>query len=162
MNRRLFDILSAVSLLLCVATMAVGIRSIWVATLWGYFGKGGNLIVSSSHGCIGAHYMPPLSRGVKPFVFAEAPGRDAGGNFRWNRLGFDGYIYIGEQRSGLVIPDWFICSITAVLPFLWYRSYRRNRHRKLKGLCPKCGYDLRASKDRCPECGTPVIATEAK
>ena len=32
------------------------------------------------------------------------------------------------------------------------------RERQAAGLCPECGYDLRATPGRCPECGTSMAA----
>jgi hypothetical protein len=45
--------------------------------------------------------------------------------------------------SLLSLPFWF--------PFAW--KAEREQKRRRRGLCPACGYDLRATPDRCPECG---------
>jgi hypothetical protein len=166
MKRRLFNILSAMSLLLCVVVLVLWVLSIWVTTRWGYCGKGGGpyFLVCSLHGCIDVNYVTLYTGHGKPLTgFAAFPAYALGYIPHW----WD-YLFFGVQNattatelSRFIIPDWFVCSITAVFPCLWYRSYRQRRIAERKGLCPKCGYDLRATPDRCPECGTPVIPTEA-
>ena len=63
------------------------------------------------------------------------------------------------KLQGVSIPYWLLFSLAAAAPTLWLIRWRRAilaRRRMGRGLCGRCGYDLRASVDRCPECGTVV------
>ena len=79
---------------------------------------------------------------------ADAPtkGKDRFG-FRW---------FTGDAQNSpfVALPYWALLLLSAAAPVargvVWYRGRRRRR----VGLCPSCGYDLRATPDRCPECGT--------
>lgn len=58
----------------------------------------------------------------------------------------------------LMLPYWLLLCVFAILPSVTITRAVRNRARP-RGVCRKCGYDLRASTERCPECGTPVSLT---
>ena len=53
------------------------------------------------------------------------------------------------------IPHWIPAIPLTSLAAWWISRHPRRRAawRMARGLCPSCGYDLRASADRCPECG---------
>lgn len=56
----------------------------------------------------------------------------------------------------LTVPYAALVAVTALLPLWWLGLVVRARRRAGRGLCPSCGYDLRASADRCPECGAAI------
>jgi hypothetical protein len=61
-----------------------------------------------------------------------------------------------------LVPYWFPVLWLVLLPAARVvrvvRHSRRARHRRLRGLCPQCGYDCRATPERCPECGTTLVS----
>ncbi len=58
------------------------------------------------------------------------------------------------------IPLWMPTIVFgSVLYFCHPMHSHRRRKRKKLGLCLKCGYDLRGSKDLCPECGEEFVST---
>ena len=50
----------------------------------------------------------------------------------------------------VVFPVWIV---GFGLALLWGLPVSRDNRRMRTGLCPRCGYDLRATPERCPECG---------
>jgi hypothetical protein len=56
------------------------------------------------------------------------------------------------------MPLWLIVLATAAVPAWWVFRRAGQQWQGVAGLCPACGYDLRASPGRCPECGTPAAA----
>ena len=63
-------------------------------------------------------------------------------------------------RGHYVVAPYWALAILSGVAFLagagiaWRR--RRLRRRLGSGLCPSCGYDLRATPGQCPECGRPA------
>ena len=62
--------------------------------------------------------------------------------------------------ASFATPFWIPTLVTAIAPAVWLM--RRGSWRRRAGHCPRCGYDLRATPERCPECGWEPGPTPAR
>ena len=172
MKRRLLNLLTALSLLACVAVAGLWVRSHWAEDqgYWttsptrrlGFASSSGHVKVwhqtllrptADSYGAPGGRFHTDrASRELQP----DVPGDATTG---WNPLGLGAWSRVHGQRRyhsrGVLLPYWLPLALFAIAPahWLWRLPARRARSAR-SGLCARCGYDLRASPDRCPECGT--------
>jgi hypothetical protein len=172
----LFTTLSVLSLLLCLATIGLWVRSykysdtlyymrsvfrIWaIQSLRGQIAVGTNFLIPSDPRSerIGldvedARQCSTVQEHSHGFRYIAPVGWLCGFGFAFVNL-HNRIVY-----HAVGIPHWFLAVLLAVLPALYLRTILRSRKRDRKGLCPVCGYDLRATPDRCPECGTAPART---
>ncbi|MDB5172858.1 MAG: hypothetical protein JWN51_1631, partial [Phycisphaerales bacterium] len=162
--------MAALSLLLCAATCVLWVRSYRLSDQLDW--DGGWRSVRSAQGQIvvglfladrsghpaefhGLRYQ--RDEAFRPFNYLLILSLEPGDtNLSWERGGFAWYsrrTARGVMYVLAVAPFWSAAAATAVLPLGWttlrWRS-RLRRGRKGLGLCPSCGYDLRATPNRCP------------
>ena len=164
MLRRLSNLASALSLLLCLGSGVLWLRSwrvgdaFWITTASAdYSGLvGGGRVWVARHAGRGTRSFSHASVRPPPHPATpdDAPGRL--GFFYDDRTSAD-----GGARLSLVFPIWSAALPAAVLPALRLIALLRTRRRRATGRCARCGYDLRATPDLCPECGAPVPIKQA-
>ena len=164
-RRRLFTLLSALSLLLCIAVCVLWVRSYRTVDMLHVRTAGRISHVSPYGGSLWLgtwlrrdHDPSSLTTGYRPF---PAAGNDViwEGYRQRPHARLLGFHYLAEHAELpsyrlLIVPGWFALTLTAAAPAFWLYGRLRSRARSRRGFCPSCGYDLRATPDRCPECGT--------
>ena len=147
MIRRLFSLASLLSLLLCVATVVLWVRS---------YTRADHLVIC--HGSENWCYLCTV-RGEARIV-AEPMWTSWNGR-RLFSLSSDqvGYLSMKSYRSSVTIPLWLIV-VVIVCRTIW-----RHRMRRVDPMlfCRNCSYDLTGNTSGvCPECGAAVTAAPAK
>jgi hypothetical protein len=177
-RRHLFNLLSAVSLVLCVATVVLWVRSYWLydefcvrafsqkqasSTLWGHDAV---TIVEGQIDFwrrVSSLRLATLPAGFHESGLIHPEFRDIGFETP-SILGFN-YLHgklqsragpYSEENWQIGIPFWFLTAMFAFVPVMRTRRRWIRLGCKPPGFCAVCGYDLRATPERCPECGTAV------
>lgn len=173
MKRRLFTILSAVSITLCAAMIGLWVRSYWRCDM---LTGGANTppsirawSISSENGCVSVDWAALTilirTEGILPLDMIT---KEETQGFHWTttrsfrphnvirglaRFGWRGFLddklHFRTAVYGLVFPYWLPLLLASIYPAIWIRQKRLEQRRGRLGCCLSCGYDLRASADRC-------------
>jgi hypothetical protein len=183
MKRRLINLLTLVSLVLCVATCVLWGWSYRAGDDWKCVQPWADYRVESCSGQIAwtetyfgnidRSFLQPPEYGVWHHRSETPPLPPIGMRLNsiaplphgwFNQAGFtvglsltDAYINSAGPTRMVAVPYWAAFVMLGILPALSALRHTRRRRRQSRqrhGACPACGYDLRATPGRCPECGT--------
>jgi hypothetical protein len=173
-GRYIFNALTVLSLLLCVATAGLWVRS--------YHNEDCLIHISNSDEVTDKCLYSSLGRmtclAVTFFITTPDGAHEATG-FRWqtkkhspglfNRTTIHSVRDFGAQpgfvwrnfeftnrdpfRPLITVPHWALVMLLAFLPSWGLIRHAGHGKSRVAGICPQCGYDLGATPDRCPECG---------
>jgi hypothetical protein len=189
MAHRLFNLLSAMSLLLFAAVVALWTRSYWVTDGSGWNWEQTPISLWSDKGRLGVDNGPQVTAAVfahdlwlvkedefnllgRPLLIRISGSEDAHSKkleegVRQHRLN-EMHANIASLGPLPIVPALWSYSIphavpagfAGILPLWSLIKWRRRAKLYAPGLCRACGYDLRATPGRCPECG--VVPWAAK
>ena len=173
-RRLLLNIATLVCLLLTAATLALWVRSLFVSHHILRFSDiqpfpGHRSGFEYRYDCTVAHTA--VAGGRLTFVRRAGATNDSTPHWRYHesrREPADSFARDGWWRQFIlqtvavssariwIVPLWIIALPWAIVP-AWRTIGHLCSRRPQQGLCPACGYDLRATLDRCPECGTSAL-----
>jgi hypothetical protein len=174
MKRCLLNLLTALSLLLCVAVAALWVRSYRRCDVLVRPARAGDrACVTSEFGLLVFEWEAATPGAVQSGweYFATPvprrwPVRRGPAVVEAYRDTVRHFVRLPPAALyGVAVPHWLVLLPAAALPVRHFARRRRTRLRDANlaaGKCGRCGYDLRGTPGRCPECGTIAAASPAE
>lgn len=174
LRRILLNAAIVASLVLCLATVGTWVRSYWVSdrVLWhGAIVPDADadrlgFLIRVNRGRLSFYWDGPIAaypysyteehswERERPTVEQPPPRRRW---WTWLGVHYFNFSNRGLAMGGelLMVHLGLLTTLSAITPIVWTaRCRRRKASGNASGVCPGCGYDLRATPGRCPECGT--------
>ena len=174
MRRGLLNLLTVLSLLLCVAVAGLWVRSYLPPDFY-LFSQQGRVMVVFAESNRSATFSSREGRSPRLGIAwddarssarvhwqalglelvtgpAPTPPPATRTAFRARRLVTGEYVMFAASYAWLAAP-----AVAAAATCLYF--VRRRAARQREGRCRSCGYDLRATPGQCPECGTAASVT---